>query len=866
LVGKTVSHYRILDKLGEGGMGIVYKAEDTRLDRVVALKLLAPHLLRHTDSRTRFVREAKAAAALEHPNICMVFEIDEADGQTFLAMSFVDGENLKEKIEHRPLKLEGALDIAIQIAEGLQAAHWKSVVHRDVKPGNILIDTEGQVKIVDFGLAQLGKLTQITESGTTLGTPAYMSPEQVEGREVDHRADIWSLGVVFYEMLTGRLPFEGDTQQAISHKILYEEPEPPTALRGRLPLELDRIVEKALAKDRAERYQHADDLIVDLRRLKRQSESGIATQTVQAIPAPPPPIWRRWAIPGAVALVALAAGLGWFLLPDGTAPTPEAPLRVIPLTSYPGLEEHPSLSPDGTQVAFRWNGTDQDNWDIYAKIIGPQESQQRLTTDPAEDYGPAWSPDGTAIAFLRDLGETKAGVFVIPARGGAERKVAEIYDRLLRWRLSWGMLPRVAWTPDSQRLIVGGEAPDPKSPGFFLVSLATSELRRVSDGGGFFPVVSPDGRKLAFGRDYCWWVMPLADNYEPTAEAVRISEKNVPSGIFWGPDSQELFFARDDRLWRVDASGGGEPQMVQSVTGQINNPVVSHQRRRLVYSARQGLSNLWRLDLLRSGQPQGQPVRLESSSMAYDASPRCSSDGKRIAFESSRGGHSQIYVCDSNGRNLVQLTSSRGAFSPAWSPDGKRVAFVTAPAQTRGLHIMNDDGSGMRRLTETFAVNPSWSLDGSWIYYSVGTQRESEVWKVPAEGGTPIQLTRRAEAANGATPQEALDGQHVYFVKGDGLWRISVDGGEESQVLDSVYLRNYAVCRDGIYFIPIPKPGDPWSIQFWSYATDTTKSIATLDHRPAQGMSAPIDGRYVVLTLREGTSDLKLVEDFKFYR
>ncbi|MBN2030297.1 protein kinase [bacterium] len=273
MIGKTISHYKILEKLGEGGMGVVYKAQDTKLKRSVALKFLPPELTRDKEAKERFIHEAQAASALEHPNICNIHEIDETkDGQMYIVMACYKGEILKDKIERGPLKLEEAVDIAIQIARGLDKAHRKEIVHRDIKPANIFITQDGVVKIVDFGLAKLKGQTRLTKASTTLGTVAYMSPEQARGEEVDHRTDIWSLGVVLYEILTGQLPFRGEYEQAVTYSILNEEHEPVTALRTGIPMELERIINKCLAKKPAKRYQIIEDVIVDLEEIKEKGD------------------------------------------------------------------------------------------------------------------------------------------------------------------------------------------------------------------------------------------------------------------------------------------------------------------------------------------------------------------------------------------------------------------------------------------------------------------------------------------------------------------------------------------------------------------------------------------------------------------
>ena len=289
MIGKTISHYKILEELGRGGMGVVYKAEDTKLKRTVALKFLPPELTRDPEAKRRFIHEAQAAAALSHPNICTVHEIDEYEGTSFIAMEYIEGQSLKEKVESGPLKVEQAVDIAIEVAEGLQEAHGKGIVHRDIKSANIMVTTKGQAKIMDFGLAKLAGRTHLTQSGTTIGTPAYMSPEQTHGEVVDHRTDIWSFGVVLYEMVTGQLPFKGDYEQAVIYSILNEEPQPPTALRSDLPEELEHIIVKALAKDPDKRYRKVEELLQTLRNLnlkKKVKFQNSAEETEMEEPTP----------------------------------------------------------------------------------------------------------------------------------------------------------------------------------------------------------------------------------------------------------------------------------------------------------------------------------------------------------------------------------------------------------------------------------------------------------------------------------------------------------------------------------------------------------------------------------------------------
>jgi tetratricopeptide (TPR) repeat protein/predicted Ser/Thr protein kinase len=359
MIGKTVSHYRIVEKLGEGGMGVVYRAEDVKLGREVALKFLPPEWTRDAEARARFLHEAQAAASLSHPNICTVYEIDEADGHTFIAMELIEGESLKDRIARGPLGIDEALGLALDLAHGLAAAHARGVVHRDIKPGNVVIAREGRPKLMDFGLAMSRSQTRLTRTGTTTGTVAYMSPEQSRGEEVDRRTDIWSFGAMLYEMLTGRLPFRGDRDQAVIHAILNDEPVPITALRTGVPIELDRIVAKAMAKRLDERYQHVDDLIADLRSLKRGLDSQAAipgtSRGVSAVQAAIAPAGRwkavaaawRWSAVAAIVVIALV--MAWRAT-HRAEPAPDLVANRVLVAAFENRTGDPSLDPIGQMV------------------------------------------------------------------------------------------------------------------------------------------------------------------------------------------------------------------------------------------------------------------------------------------------------------------------------------------------------------------------------------------------------------------------------------------------------------------------------------------------------------------------------------
>ena len=427
-LGKTLLHYRVVEKLGEGGMGVVYKAEDTKLRRTVALKFPPIGTVSGEPDQERFLREAQAAAALNHPNICTVHDIDEADGQPFIAMELIEGRSVREKLAKRPLRLEEALDIAVQAARGLAAAHEAGIVHRDIKSANLMVTRQGQVKVMDFGLAQVRDRSHLTKTGTTLGTAAYMSPEQALAKETDHRTDIWSLGVVLYEMLTGRLPFGGEVEAAIAYAVVNVEPEPPTALRSGLPVELDRIIDKALAKDPRERYQHVEEMIVDLR----------------ALDAGPRKSFRKWAVTrrtrrriqrAAVAALFVLLAVGGALNLDrltSLLPAPSGPqidsIAILPLQNLSGDPEQQYLSDGMTEALY----TDLAKISGL-KVVSPRSARRYQGNDVsvrqiADELGVDALVQGSAV---RTGDRVRVTAQLIDARSD-ESLWAESYERTFR--------------------------------------------------------------------------------------------------------------------------------------------------------------------------------------------------------------------------------------------------------------------------------------------------------------------------------------------------------------------------------------------------------------------------------------------------
>ena len=444
MIGSTVSRYRITGKLGGGGMGVVYKAEDTRLKRIVALKFLPEEFGADPRAMERFRREAQAASALDHPNICTIHDIDEHDGRPFIAMECLEGQTLKGLVQGGPLPVRETIDLAAEIADALEAAHAKGIVHRDLKPANVFVTSRGHAKVLDFGLAKLVQDSpppadpsaatrtvedSLTSAGTTVGTVAYMSPEQARGEELDARTDLFSFGVVLYEMATGRQAFTGGTSAVIFDAILHKAPTAPVQLNAELPADFQRIINKALEKDRRLRYQSAADMRADLERLKRDSDSGRAAadggwRSAEAPVAAARPArrgwirWLEWAA-GAAAAVGLAAAAWAYFAGRTRVAGPPRLVNPIQLTAAAGVEDSPSWSPDGRMLAYE--SEQAGNRDIWVLQVGSGQPVNRTADSPADDRSPSWSPDGQWIAFFSQ--REGGGYFLMPGVGGTARKL-----------------------------------------------------------------------------------------------------------------------------------------------------------------------------------------------------------------------------------------------------------------------------------------------------------------------------------------------------------------------------------------------------------------------------------------------------------
>jgi eukaryotic-like serine/threonine-protein kinase len=866
MTGKYISHYRVIEKLAEGGMGVVYKAEDTRLQRTVALKFLPLRSLSSEQDRARFLLEARAAAQLDHPNIATVHEVDEVEGQTFIAMAFVDGPTIAEKLRQGPFALPEAVDIALQTARALREAHEKGVIHRDVKSANVMLTRRGQVKLTDFGLARLAS-QEITVQRRLQGTPAYMSPEQIQGETVDHRTDIWSLGVMMYEMVTGRLPFRGDYRQALVYAISNEDPEPVASLRPETPAELAEIIEKALAKDPARRYQQIGELMGGLKALQARLGPLSSSAVVTPLQASPPKS-KSLVLPAVGgAAVVLVLGLAWFL--GSRSEAPPQPPQVTPLTSYPGREEFPSFSPDGNQVAFSWNGERQDNFDIYVKLLD-SATALRLTNDPAPDLSPAWAPDGRQIAFLREDPDGSSDVYVVPPLGGAQRKLARVAAAA-----GWGL----TWSRDSRFLAVPDRQSSDGHPGITWIDAQSGEKKwLVAAPAGahrvLFPSVSPDGTTLAFDVEMGAW---LGDTYLVGTQGGGLRrltfDGGQSEGLAWDTDGSHVRFARTSRLgrrafWSVPVSGGA-PQLV-NVGDNPTQPAFSQQPGRWAFSKR---ISRYDIRLIDTSDPQAEPSLFVSSTQ-LDANPQFSPDGKRVTFSSSRSGGIEIWISNADGSGPLQLTALEITGSPRWSPDGSRIAFDAISEGNADVYVVEVAGGPPRRMTLNPAedVVPGWSADGRWLYFASNRGGGHQIWKMRADqpGGDAdaTQVTRQG----GFYPVESPDGRFLYYAKERALetsiWRVPLDGGQETPALDLALAGwgNLTATERGLYFAhrkEEPPLGTEWVVMFLPVGEEKPREVVGMPRFPTlggPGLSVSPDGRWILVGQIDIDSDLMLVQ------
>jgi len=796
--------YQIIEEIGKGGMGSVYKVQDTKIKEKIALKLIKPEIAKDKKTIERFNNELRLARKIRHKNICQMFDLGEEKGTHFITMEFVPGQDLKGLIRQTgQLAVGTTINIAKQICHGLTEAHKLGVVHRDLKPSNIMINKQGDVRIMDFGIARSLEARGITGAGVMIGTPEYMSPEQVEGKGVDQQSDIYSLGIILYEMVTGQLPFEGDTPLSIAMKHKSEEFIAPRILNPLIPEDLDELIIKCLEKEKANRYKSVEYLLRDLDSLEKKSPLK-----QRVVPKRKPLTskeitvkfnLRKLLIPAFIVIILITIA-GYFSLRPGRIDT-DIQIGMTKQISYEtGLELDPNVSPDGKMVALATGPLGRTHL-VVRQVVGGR------TLEITEDFQrnqrwPQFSPDGTQIAFY-----SEGSIYIVPALGGIPKRIIE--------KKSNSSAYSPAWSPDRKKIAYV------QNDSINIFYLDSEESEKIIDAKEAHCLNwSPDGSKIAYVLGNLAFVFsefdipealyPVIGNKAPSSiHIVSLSNKNsvqvtndehLNVSPVWTPDGKHILFisdrggARDIYVASLRSSGKPKTPPTRLTTGLDTHTIsISKDGQKLAYSVFDYTSNVWSIEIPKKGTvsvSKAQPVTIGNQIVeAMDISH----DSQWLAYDSNLRGSMNIYKMPAAGGEAVQLTSHpRDDFIPCWSPDGKRIVFHSFRQGSRDIYCMTNNGESVQPLTNypSHERSPDWSSDGSKVIFFSDKTGHNEVYVISSDEtgwGEPQQITFEG----GTFPKWSPVGNSIVYISDDSLKIISYDDEKTRTLVSAQDILNF---------------------------------------------------------------------------
>jgi serine/threonine protein kinase len=870
--GSRIGPFEIVELLGAGGMGAVYRAHDPRLRREVAIKVLPPAFAGDPDRVGRFEREALAVARLAHPNILAIHDTGTHDGAPYLVTELLEGETLRAKLQGQAMPVARAVDYATQTARGLVAAHDHGIVHRDIKPDNLFITREGQVKILDFGIAKLTDVDAATGAHAAtltvtglrpMGTAAYMSPEQASGAGADHRSDIFSLGVVLYELLSGMSPFKRASAAETMTAVIREDV-PTLADPDACPALLYRTLRHCLEKSPDARFQSARDLLFNLE-MASDTSSG---------PVPPQRRPSRRVAPALIGIgvVSLIAGAGFMAGRRTAEPSrPEGPSSISRLTDFSGIEEFPAIAPDLKSIAFtaRVDGSRQ----IFVRLLAGGPPLQ-ITKGAVDHERPRWSPDASSLIYFSPAapGDVQGTIWEIPALGGTPRRIIDSIGgadvasdgRIACFRMAGRQIELVTASADGADVRVTAQFAEPV---YYM-----------------YPRWSPDAQWIAYqrGDGVRWDIFAQPIGGGPPRQLTR--DNRQMDGLAWSSDGTGIVFSSSRgttmpylptlSLWKVELDGT-DPRLVAPGDASYMQPDI-HASGAMVASRLQMHFDLWRYPT--AGGPADnvqRAVRVTRQTAQVQTPTLDPSDGQ-IAFLSDSGGHSNLWILTGATGEMRQITHERDRSValgvPIWSPDGKRIAFVSSRGNTGlgfGVWTVDPDGANLRKLA-AHGLGAGWSPDGSSVYYT----EAGVLYKVAATGGTPVRV-RAGPVRNVA----GIDGKTVYFVvdrtltHGSPGFEIHAAAPEDgpSRLLARIPARraplwqivNPSLSPDGTALAMPLTDGVTTNIWTLSTATGQWRPITDFEERPifiARRVSWSADGRSILAAVGEGDADIVLFE------